>query len=71
MSLAQTQDMACTKCKFFDDHANQSQADDGLCRFNPPVTQPSAEALGLWPVVSRQDWCGHFSIDTAAAGTAD
>ena len=71
MSLAQTQDVACTKCKFFDDHANMPQASDGLCRFNPPVTQPSAEAHGLWPVVSRQDWCGHFSVDTATAGSAD
>lgn len=71
MSLAQTQDVACTKCKFFDDHVAKPQVHDGLCRFNPPVTQPSPEAHGLWPVVSRQDWCGHFSIDTATAGTAD
>ena len=71
MSFAQTSDVACTKCKFFDDHAAQPQADDGLCRFNPPVTQPSPEAHGLWPVVSRKDWCGHFSVDTMAAGSAD
>jgi hypothetical protein len=44
---------------------------EGLCRFNPPVTQPSAEAHGLWPVVGATDWCGHFSVDTATAGTAD
>ena len=60
MSMAQTADVACTKCKFFDDHVAKPQADDGLCRYNPPVTQPSAEAHGLWPVVSRGDWCGHF-----------
>jgi hypothetical protein len=26
MSLAQTQDVACTKCKFYDDHAGKSHA---------------------------------------------
>lgn len=70
MSLAQHSDVACTKCKFFDSHANKPQAEDGLCRFNPPVTQPSAEAHGLWPVVSSDDWCGHFSNDQSG-GTAD
>ena len=71
MSFAQIQDAACTKCKFFDDHVAKPQADEGLCRFNPPVTQPSPEAHGLWPVVSSGDWCGHFSADTVTAGTAD
>jgi hypothetical protein len=71
MSMAQTQDVACTKCKFFDDHVSKVPTDDGLCRYNPPVTQPSANVHGLWPVVSAKDWCGHFSVDTMAAGTAD
>ena len=71
MSMAQTQDVACTKCKFFDEAAAKPQSADGLCRFNPPVSQPSADTHGLWPVVSSSDWCGHFSIDTAAAGNAD
>ena len=71
MSMAQTQDMACTKCKFFEDHVAKPQVDEGLCRFNPPVTQPSAETHGLWPVVSGQDWCGHFSADSMTAGSAD
>ena len=71
MSFAQTQDAACTKCKFFDDHAAMQQAKDGICRFNPPVSQPSADTHGLWPVVSAADWCGHFSKDTMTAGTAD
>ncbi len=72
MSLSQTQDVACTKCKFFDDHvaAAAPKADEGLCRFNPPVSQPSPEAHGLWPVVGATDWCGHFSLD-GAGGTAD
>jgi hypothetical protein len=71
MSLAQSQDVACTKCKFFDDHAAMSHSDEGLCRYNPPVSQPSAESHGLWPVVGAADWCGHFSADTMTAGTAD
>ena len=71
MSATHTQDVACTKCRFFDDHAAKSTADEGLCRFNPPVTQPSADEHGLWPVVSAKDWCGHFSVDTLAAGSAD
>ena len=67
MSLSHSPSVACTKCKFFDDHTNQIASDDGLCRFNPPVTQPSAEAHGLWPVVSREDWCGHFTAEMTAA----
>lgn len=58
--------MACTKCRYFDDHASNggSKSDNaGLCRFNPPVNQPSAKDHGLWPVVSEKDWCGHFSPD--------
>lgn len=71
MSMTQGHDAACTRCRFFDDHAAMKASDDGLCRYNPPVTQPSAEAHGLWPVVSGSDWCGHFSNDSAVAGTAD
>ncbi len=63
MSLSQSQDVSCTKCRFFDDHVAKPSAEDGLCRFNPPVTQPSPDAHGLWPVVSGMDWCGHFSMD--------
>ncbi len=70
MSMTQSHDAACTNCRFFDDHA-KLQADGGLCRYNPPVTQPSAEAHGLWPVVSSTNWCGHFSVDTTTAGSAD
>ena len=64
---------ACNKCTFFDSHANQNGAplkDDGLCRYNPPVTQPSASVHGLWPVVSTTDWCGHFAADAASAQAA-
>lgn len=55
---------SCNSCAFFDDHAKaaaQALSADGLCRFNPPVTQPGPNEHGLWPVVSSSDWCGHFS----------
>ena len=67
MSMAQTQDMACTKCKFFDDHVAKPQAEEGLCRFNPPVSQPEPDSKGLWPVVASSDWCGHFTAEMNAA----
>lgn len=63
--------MACTKCRYFDDHASNGGStgsatqDAGLCRFNPPVNQPDAERHGLWPVVSNKDWCGHFTPSDA------
>ena len=69
------QDAACTRCAFFDDHAAQagtasagSGEELGLCRFNPPVSQPSGEVHGLWPVVSGADWCGHYELGGAMAG---
>jgi len=54
---------ACAKCKFFD--AQASGQDLGLCRFNPPISQPSAEAAGVWPKVEANDWCGHFEAEAA------
>ena len=51
----------CESCAYFDDHASKVTADAGLCRFNPPVSQPGPDAHGLWPVVGKEDWCGHFS----------
>lgn len=57
---------ACNACVFFDDHhgngaSAQAVNDAGLCRFNPPVSQPDANQRGLWPVVASDDWCGHFT----------
>ncbi len=54
---------SCSKCTFFDHTATGAQVPhiDGLCRFNPPVSQPGPDAHGLWPVVSDNDWCGHFA----------
>ena len=64
---------SCNKCAFFDDHAQSGAAvpkTDGLCRFNPPVTQPGPTEHGLWPVVSVSDWCGHFTNDGALSQVA-
>ncbi|SDF19420.1 hypothetical protein SAMN04488105_11472 [Salipiger thiooxidans] len=58
----------CATCAFFEDHKANTTAvpdDAGLCRFNPPVTQPEANARGLWPVVKSDDWCGHFEAEAA------
>lgn len=60
----------CERCRFFDDHkvnGGKSQDDSGLCRFNPPVSQPNASGHGLWPVVSAEDWCGHFTPASVSA----
>ncbi|MFK0386917.1 MULTISPECIES: hypothetical protein [Rhizobium/Agrobacterium group] len=60
---------SCNACAFYEDHTANSgkvSADAGLCRFNPPVSQPQADSRGLWPVVSSKDWCGHFSTERAA-----
>lgn len=59
---------ACNDCAFFEDHGTERQRTDdgGLCRFNPPVTQPDAHEHGLWPVVATNDWCGHFSPERRA-----
>lgn len=63
---------ACAKCSFYDEHATAVQAPktDGLCRYNPPVSQPGPEEHGLWPIVSSGDWCGHFSPDMNSAQVA-
>jgi len=60
----------CETCKFFDEHkgnGGQASADAGLCRFNPPVSQPGPDTKGLWPVVEIKDWCGHFAPEMTAA----
>ncbi len=60
----------CNACAFYENHVANTQkvsGDAGLCRFNPPVTQPEANARGLWPVVASNDWCGHFATERKAA----
>ncbi|MBB4086416.1 hypothetical protein ACLN6N_12915 [Sphingomonas carotinifaciens] len=56
---------ACAKCKFFDTDSARSDASLGLCRYNPPISQPSGEAAGVWPKVEASDWCGHFEAVAA------
>lgn len=61
---------SCEACSFYDSHvANTERVAEnaGLCRFNPPVSQPEANSRGLWPVVSATDWCGHFDSERDAA----
>ncbi|GJD99831.1 hypothetical protein [Methylobacterium isbiliense] len=60
---------ACRTCRYYDTHklnAGSPQGDEGLCRFNPPVSQPEPQGHGLWPVVSASDWCGHYSPEMMA-----
>lgn len=58
----------CDSCRFFDQHkAGASGSDQGLCRYNPPVSQPNPDSLGLWPVVGSSDWCGHFTPEMTPA----
>ncbi len=66
--IAMVTEASCSKCNFFDVAARDgatTRSTDGLCRFNPPVTQPGPDEHGLWPVVSISDWCGHYE---AASG---
>ncbi|ARO13574.1 hypothetical protein BVG79_00214 [Ketogulonicigenium robustum] len=59
----------CNACAFYEDHAANSDSklqNAGLCRANPPISQPAAETRGFWPVVSANDWCGKFSGAVAA-----
>ena len=58
MPLVTAGTAACAKCQFFD--AENATADLGLCRYNPPISQPSGNAAGVWPKVEATDWCGHF-----------
>ena len=57
----------CKVCAFYEDHIGNSHdvENAGLCRSNPPVSQPEADQRGLWPVVSADDWCGRFEAQAA------
>ena len=67
-----TQSGSCGACAFFDEHqaAAARAGHEGLCRFNPPVSQPTVDAHGLWPVVTERDWCGHFAPEHTGAAVA-
>ena len=55
----------CGNCQFFDNQskaaAKQEEKDTGLCRYNAPTAQSAANRHGVWPVVEKKDWCGHFA----------
>jgi len=53
---------ACSSCKFFD--AEDGNTALGLCRHNPPISQPTGETAGMWPKVNAMHWCGHFEPAT-------
>ncbi|MFC6790408.1 hypothetical protein ACFQE0_12795 [Methylobacterium komagatae] len=68
--MAGTANASCESCRFYDEHKGNGaalKADEGLCRFNPPISQPGPDSKGLWPVVATQDWCGHFTAEMTAA----
>ena len=54
-----TQDAACATCTYYDIQA-AAGPDVGLCRYNPPISQPGPGERGLWPIVAERDWCGQY-----------
>src|SRR5262245_40939980 len=61
---------ACGNCQFFDTRSKAAmkhkEKDSGLCRYYPPLPQSAAgghggTAHGVWPVVQKEEWCGHFA----------
>ncbi|MEM8569477.1 MAG: hypothetical protein AAGG56_01095 [Pseudomonadota bacterium] len=61
---------SCSACAFFElraDASNTSGATTGICRFNPPSLQAASGTRGAWPMVSAEDWCGHFEAEVKAA----
>ena len=56
---------ACGNCQFFDNQSKSAtkhkEKETGLCRYNAPVAQSISNGHGVWPVVERKDWCGHFA----------
>ena len=70
---------ACGNCQFFDNRSKaatrQKEKDSGLCRYNPPMPHTAANGHadsghGVWPVVDKKDWCGHFAATVERFMTA-
>jgi hypothetical protein len=68
---------ACGNCQFFDMRskaaAKYKEKDMGLCRYNPPMPHATGEGRnghGVWPVVEKKDWCGHFAATVERFMTA-
>lgn len=61
MGLTTAGTAACGKCRYFDTASNESMGQSlGLCRYNPPISQPTQDSHGVWPKVEASDWCGHY-----------
>ncbi|PAX09453.1 hypothetical protein [Sphingomonas lenta] len=61
MALTTAGVAACGKCRYFDQASTESHgASLGLCRYNPPISQPTQDSHGVWPKVEASDWCGHY-----------
>jgi hypothetical protein len=60
---------ACGNCQFFDKTSKAAtkhkEKDSGLCRANPPMPDAAngrpGNGHGMWPLVDKKDWCGHFA----------
>lgn len=68
---------ACGNCQFFDNRSKAAtrlkEKESGLCRYNPPTPSLAHEAgtgHGMWPVVEKKDWCGHFAATVERFMTA-
>ena len=61
MALTTAGVAACGKCRYFDQASTEAHgASLGLCRYNPPISQPTQDSHGVWPKVEASDWCGHY-----------
>jgi hypothetical protein len=61
MALTTAGVAACGKCRYFDQSSSEATgASLGLCRYNPPISQPTQDSHGVWPKVEASDWCGHY-----------
>lgn len=70
---------ACGNCQFFDNGGKtpmkHPDKNSGLCRYNPPMPYTAANGhadngRGVWPVVEKKDWCGHFAATVERFMTA-
>lgn len=64
---------SCTDCVFFDNSTKSHavKADAGLCRFNPPAPKTTDESQSMWPMVTSEDWCGHYTAQRTSVRAAE
>ncbi|WP_319759471.1 hypothetical protein [Maridesulfovibrio sp.] len=54
-------DKACENCLYYLP-GQIDYKEDGICRFSPPTVSPTLDnAMGVWPRVKKNDWCGKYS----------